>query len=194
MQLVPSPISRKFYFIKVVVIIIAVTLLIYKSDTHFSKFSLVTILLILGFVLGKLTCNLHYENAGLGVTIIIFILMNLLHSFMDGISFTSQTFGYWISAVGAHEGIRQPTLYIMLWTILQPLKSSVFSKIITCFMVITIVWVLGSWLGTYSGASLSRLHEVNEWLGYSIFLFIGDIVHHLADQYQRIKERALPSK
>ncbi|WP_299513953.1 hypothetical protein [Mucilaginibacter sp.] len=115
--------------------------------------------------------------------------MNLIHSFIDGISFNGQPFFYWLTAVGGHELIRQPTLYIILWAMLQPASISGFLKALICILSITIAWLIGIWLGKISGATVSHLYPIGEWTGYSIFIFIGDIVHHLIDQYRQVKHK-----
>jgi hypothetical protein len=179
----------RVYYIKMLFITLAILLLLLKSEQHYSNLLTVIALLCGGYYLGKITCSVHYKNMSIGITMLVFILMNVMHSFIDGISFSGQSFFYWLSAVGGHEIIRQPTLYIVLWTILQPIESDKYVKIIICILSVTIAWMLGIWLGKISGASISHLYPTAEWVGYSIFLFIGDISHHLTDQYRIIKRK-----
>ena len=167
----------------------AIILLLLKSKQPFTYPLLIFILLFTGYYLGKITCSVHLKNTSIAVTLLVFILMNIVHSFIDGISFTGQSFFYWLSAVGGHEAIRQPTLYIVLWAILLPVAISNYLKMVVCFFAVTGAWFLGIWLGKISGASVSHLYNVAEWVGYSIFLFIGDIAHHLIDQYSIIKRK-----
>lgn len=178
--------SEKVYYVKVFFITSAILLLLLKSEQHYSNLLLVIALLCGGYYLGKITCSVHFKNMSIGITMTVFILMNVVHSFIDGISFSGQPFLYWLGAVGGHELIRQPTLYIVLWTILQPIESDKHLKIIICVLSVTIAWLLGIWLGKISGASVSHLYHTAEWVGYSIFLFIGDIAHHLIDQYHAL--------
>jgi hypothetical protein len=176
----------RLYYIKILFITTALLLLLLKSEQHYSNLSTVIALLCAGYYLGKLTCSVHLKNMSIGITMLIFVLMNMAHSFIDGISFTGQSFYYWLGAIGGHELIRQPTLYVVLWAILQPIESDTFVKMIICFICVTLVWIIGIWLGEISGASVSRLYNLTGWVGYSIFLFIGDIVHHLVDQYHTL--------
>ena len=179
--------ARIFYYVKVLVIIFAIGLLLYNSEQKYTNLLLIIVLTCAGYFLGKITCSLHYKNTSLAFTLLVFILMNLVHSFIDGISFTRQSFVYWFSAVSAHEAIRQPTLYVVLWALLQPIKSSLWTKGMICFLSVSVGWVIGSWLGKITGTSVSQFLQLREWLGYSIFLFIGDITHHLIDQYKSLK-------
>jgi hypothetical protein len=179
--------SEKAYYVKVFFITSAILLLLLKSEQHYSNLVVVLAFLCVGYYLGKVTCNVHLKNTGMGITLLVFVLMNIFHSFIDGVSFTGQSFFYWLSAIGGHEAIRQPTLYIVLWTILQPISINNYVKIIICFLSITVTWLMGIWLGKLSGSSVWHIYHATEWVGYSIFLFIGDIAHHLIDQYQRVK-------
>jgi hypothetical protein len=179
----------RVYYGKILFIALAILLLLLRSEQHYSNLLLVIALLCGGYYLGKITCSVHFKNMSIGITMLMFIVMNVVHSFIDGISFSGQPFFYWLGAVGGHEIIRQPTLYIVLWTILQPIESEKYIKIIICVLSVTIAWLLGIWLGKISGASVSHLYQTAEWVGYSIFLFIGDIVHHLIDQYSIVKRK-----
>jgi hypothetical protein len=178
----------RIYFAKALFIIAAIALLLLKSEQHFVNPIAIFALLFAGYYLGKITCSIHFRNMGIGITLLVFILMNIIHSFFDGISFTGQSFFYWVSAVGGHEAIRQPALYVILWAILQPVIKSNFLKIFVCFSVVTGIWFAGIWLGTLSGASVSHFSGAAAWVRYSIFLFIGDIAHHLVDQYSIMKQ------
>ena len=181
--------SERFYFAKVVCIVSALVLLLLKSEQHYANPLAILALLCGGYYLGKITCSVHLKNMSLGITLVIFILMNIVHSFIDGISFIGQSFIYWISAVGGHEAIRQPMLYIILWAILQPVVKNNFIKILVCFVAVTGTWFVGIWLGKVGGSSISHIYNAAGWVGYSIFLFIGDIVHHLIDQYHMIQQK-----
>jgi hypothetical protein len=177
----------RVYYIKILFITTAILLLLFKSEQHYSNLLLVIALLCGGYYLGKITCSVHFKNMSIGITILVFVLMNIVHSFIDGISFSGQPFLYWLSAVGGHELIRQPTLYIVLWTILQPIESGRYVKIIICILSVTVAWLFGIWLGKISGTSVSHFYDAAGLIGYSIFLFIGDIVHHLIDQHRMLK-------
>jgi hypothetical protein len=179
--------QKQIYYAKVIFIAMAVSFLLLKGEQHFYNPFLILVLLSGGYYLGKITCSVHLKNTSMGITIFVFILMNIVHSFIDGISITGQPFLYWLGAAGGHELIRQPTLYIILWAILQPASINGFFKALICILSVTIAWLIGIWLGKISGASVAHLYPVGEWIGYSIFIFIGDIVHHLIDQYRLVK-------
>ena len=179
---------EKVYYAKVLGIVIAILLLILKSEQHFTNPVMILILLFGGFYLGKITCSVHLMNTSIGITLLIFILMNIAHSFIDGISFTRQSFFYWFSAICGHEAIRQPTLYVILWAILQPFTRNNYLKMAICFLSVSGAWLLGIGLGMVSGNPVSHAYNIEKWIGYSIFLFIGDIAHHLIDQYTMLRE------
>jgi hypothetical protein len=181
--------SAGIYYAKVALISAAIILLLIKSEQHFSNPLVIGLLLVGGFYLGKITCSVHLKNTGIGLTLVVFVLMNLLHSFIDGLSFTGQSLFYWLGAVGGHEAIRQPTLYIILWAIFQPVAINNSLKILLCIFSVTGAWLVGIWLGEISGASVSHLYNIADWVDYSIFLFIGDIAHHLIDQYSVMKHK-----
>lgn len=181
--------SEKAYYVKTFIISIAIGVLLLKSEQHFSNPLLIGALLCGGYYLGKITCSVHLKNASIGITVFVFIMMNLVHSFFDGISFNGRSFSYWLGAVGGHELIRQPTLYVMLWAMIQPVNTTAYLKISICILAVTGMWAVGIWLGKISGSSLAHLSTVADWVGYSIFLFIGDIVHHVIDQYALLKQK-----
>lgn len=179
----------RIYFAKALFIIAAIALLLLKSEQHFVNPIAIFVLLFAGYYLGKITCSVHFRNMGIGITLVVFMFMNIIHSFFDGISFTGQSFFYWVSAVGGHEAIRQPALYVILWATLQPVIKSDYLKVFVCFLAITGVWLAGIWLGKLSGSSVSHFSNAAAWVRYSIFLFIGDIIHHLGDQYSIVKRQ-----
>lgn len=178
------------YFAKAVGIIVAIIFLMLKSEQHFANPLIILALFSAGFYFGKITCSTHLKNTTLGITLSIFILMNIVHSLLDGISFAGQSFFYWLGAVGMHEAIRQPTLYIILWAILRPFAMNNYFKIVVCLLSVTGTWLAGIWLGMIGGSCISHASNVEEWMRYSIFLFIGDIAHHLIDQYKALRQKA----
>jgi hypothetical protein len=181
--------SVNVYYTKVIAITLAIIFLLLKNEQPFTNPLMVLVLLAGGYYLGKLTCSVHFKNTGIGLTLLAFVLMNIVHSFIDGISFSQQSFYYWLSAIGGHEAIRQPTLYIILWAILQPSIKNNYVKALICLLSVSGAWLLGIWLGTISGDTVSHVYNIEEWMQYSIFLFIGDIAHHFIDQYKVLKNR-----
>lgn len=177
--------SERIYYIKFLIISIAIGTLLLKSEQDFSHPLVIIELLCSGFYLGRLTCSLHIKQTSIWITLLIFILMNIIHSFIDGIGFIKQTFFYWITVIVGHEIIRQPTLYIILWAILSPINIRIYLKLSICFFAVTGAWFFGIWIGRICGSSFSQVITVNAWIRYGIFLFIGDIAHHMKDQYSR---------
>lgn len=181
--------AAKLYYLKTTLIGISIALLLMNSEQHFSNFLLIGTLLCLGYGLGKATCGIHFKDTGLIITLMVFVFMNILHSYIDGLSFNGQSFYYWLGAVGGHEAIRQPTLYVVLWALFQPANMKTYLKILLSLMAVTGAWLIGIELGILSESSLLHLGGLENWTGYSIFLFIGDIFHHLLDQYQILKQK-----
>ncbi len=179
-----------FYF-KIFILLGSILILLINGEQQYSNLLLVSVALVGGFLLGKLTCGTNFKTLGLGVTISIFILMNLLHSFLDGITFGTHPFYIWISAISGHELIRQPTLYILFWAILDPMKSNRYKKVVYSIFCVTIIWLIGIWLGKYISHSFRSFYLASNLLGYSIFLFFGDIFHHIQDEYKTLKKMKL---
>ena len=98
---------RRLYWLKMTGVALALFLLFLKSDASYSNTLLVIALLTTGYYLGKLTCGMHVKSASLRLSITLFVVMNIIHSLTDGLSFTGQPVWYWLTAVSAHEIIRQ---------------------------------------------------------------------------------------
>ena len=180
---------RSTYYIKFIVIAAAVLVLLLNTHQHLTNPFLIITLLAAGYYLGKITCSFRLKDVGIIITLLVFIVMNIVHSYLDGISLTDTSFFYQLSVIGGHEAIRQPTLYIVLLTILEPFYLNNYKRAIICFTTITIAWLIGLWLGKVSGATIAHSYNVSKWIGYSIFIFIGDIIHHLTDEYKSNADR-----
>ena len=180
---------RCTYFIKIIFIAVAILVLLLNTHQHFTNPFLIIALLATGYYLGKITCSIRLKDMGVIITLLVFILMNIVHSYIDGISLTGQSFFYQLSVIGGHEAIRQPTLYIVLLTILEPFYLNNYKRAIICFTTITIAWLIGLWLGKVSGATITHTYDISNWIGYSIFILIGDIVHHFTDEYRSKTDR-----
>jgi len=181
--------TERVFYIKLTIIVAAMVILVIKSEQKFSNPLIILLVLWAGYYLGKLTCQVYFKNTGIGLTLFFFVLMNIVHSFIDGIGINGQPFFYWVSAVSGHEAIRQPTLYILLWAILQPISMNSYLKVVICLFSVTGAWLLGIWFGKLNGAYLGHFYNLAQLMGYSLFLFIGDIFHHLIDQYGFIRKR-----
>lgn len=173
------------YFIKLFLIVLAVGfLLLHIHDgLNWSNIPLIVGYLILGFWFGKITCSMHSKKTGFWVTVSLFILLNLFHSLIDGVTLTGLSALYKNIAIYSHELLRQPALYIVFWSMLQPFLINRTKKISISILSITGVWLVGMYLGTLLGTSIQELHINDVFLELSIFIFIGDIIHHLYDEF-----------
>lgn len=173
------------YFIKLILITIAIGfLLLHIHDgLIWSNIPLIISYLALGFWFGKITCSMHSKKAGFWVTVSLFILLNLFHSLIDGVTLTGLSALYKNIAIYSHELLRQPALYVVFWSMLQPFLMTKTRKIGISIIAITGVWILGMYLGTLFATSLQELEINDVFLELSIFIFIGDIIHHLYDEF-----------
>jgi hypothetical protein len=172
--------------------LIAIAVLI---ATHFAYTGLYSILfaviaLGIGYWFGKWTCHLHKKQSGFWITIAIFILLNLLHSMIDGASIGGITSFTKAIAVVSHEFARQPALYVVLWGMLTPFALGKHR-----FLVVPVM-VTGIWfLGVYLGMGLFRHANEARWLepiaNQALFLFLGDIVHHIYEEYRKLRNKHL---
>ncbi len=158
--------------------------------THLHIDSISTIVAIaitigLGYWIGMWTCHFHKRQQGLWVTVAIFVLLNLLHSMIDGASIGGmESFAAGI-AVLTHELARQPVLYLVLWGMLAPF-------IVRRRLVVVPIAVTGVWLvGAYMGYQLFTQVNDTPWLAnvahLSLFLFMGDIIHHVLEEYKKLR-------
>ncbi len=142
--------------------------------------------LFLGYQLGKWTCHAHARNIGLWVTVGIFTILNFTHSLIDGASLAAG-FGRRIESVQwaallSHELARQPALYIMILAILAPLRS----KWLLAPLLVTGVWWTGLQLGKSTGSIVRDVHGLELVTNLGLFLFLGDILHHLREEWEKI--------
>jgi hypothetical protein len=140
-----------------------------------------------GYWFGRWTCHLHKQQSGFWITIGLFITLNLLHSMIDGASvgdISSFTSGL---AVLSHELARQPALYIVLWGMLTPFLFGRQYRLLIAPIAVTGVWILGAYLGY---ELLMNAHQAT-WLeplaDQALFLFLGDILHHIYEAYEKLK-------
>jgi|JI10StandDraft_1071094.scaffolds.fasta_scaffold653557_2 hypothetical protein len=173
------------YFIKLILITLAIGFLLLHIHDGFSWNNIPLIIgyIILGFWFGKITCSMHSKKTGFWITVSLFILLNLFHSLIDGVTLTHLSVLYKNIAIYSHELLRQPALYIVFWSMLQPFLISKSTKMGISIIAITGVWILGMYLGTLLGASVQELHINDVFLELLIFIFIGDIIHHLYDEF-----------
>lgn len=143
----------------------------------------IIVFLALGYFLGKITCNAHFKKSGLWITLIMFAIINALHSFIDGASLvgTPGHEGIWLMI--GHEAIRQPTLYILFLGIMAPFVMSRSVRLLSAVIAVTGVWALAALMGIQFGAELAHIEAIEPFIEYFKYLFIGDIIHHIVDWF-----------
>jgi hypothetical protein len=142
--------------------------------------------LVLGYGFGKLTCSEHISGKrGLFMTISIIILINLIHSMIDGlIVHQYEKFSAVIITV-MHELIRQPFMYVVVAMTLFPFTKTWWVRFGLSFIIVTIVWIFGLVIGYYGSVTIHGDDKVNQIIHeishYGIYFIIGDGLHHLLD-------------
>ena len=112
-------------YVSLILSSIALIAVVALTATHFeyrgpSTIVFAAIALLLGYQFGRWTCHLHSRAQGFWITVIIFALLNLLHSMIDGASIGGVASFASGVAVLTHELARQPALYVVLWGMLTP--------------------------------------------------------------------------
>lgn len=172
--------SKHFFITKTVVIVAAILalLLVTKPALMWAT----PVALILGYLFGKATCGVHFERAGIIITVAAFVLVNLAHSVVDGVAFYGiQGITRYVAVYG-HELIRQPLLYVILFAMLSPFSLRRGTRWFVAVLAVTGVWFLGYEWGAHAANWTSLLSEAA--LAQGIYFFIGDIIHHIVDEYQ----------
>lgn len=174
---------------------IALLLSVVFAFSHFHDVTLVNVLLvccmlIAGYILGSLTCHGHSSKATAWITVFIFALLNILHSIIDGtVMLEHETFSQ-IIAVVSHEIARQPALIIILLGLLSDApRVSTRSKIIAVILAVPISWILGMFIGIEFSRLSTDLHWAHPILEFGIFVFIGDILHHIKEDIDRLQHK-----
>lgn len=144
---------------------------------------LIIVFLILGYLLGKITCNSHFKKSGVWITIAIFIIINGLHSMIDGISLVGLGHVQAISLMIGHELLRQPILYALFLGMIAPFSMKKSMRYLSAFGAVTVVWYITVLIGSRFGQELATLSSFETVVPYLQFLFIGDIIHHVVDWF-----------
>lgn len=144
---------------------------------------LIVLFLGLGYLLGKITCNNHFKNSGIWITIIIFVLINGLHSLIDGISLVGMSHYKVLGLMAGHELIRQPVLYALFLGMILPFAAKRWARHGLAFLAVTGVWAIAVGIGSYFGNELVHLAQFENFVPYLQFLFIGDVIHHVIDWF-----------
>ncbi|MEI8223783.1 MAG: hypothetical protein WCG20_01525 [bacterium] len=142
------------------------------------------IFIILGYYLGKVTCNNHFKKSGIWITIAIFVLINGLHSLIDGVSLVGMSHWKVIGLMAGHELIRQPVLYALFLGMILPFNNlSRWARYGVAFLAVTGVWAVSVIIGSAFGNQLVHIQQFESLIPYLQFLFIGDVIHHVFDWF-----------
>lgn len=181
--------QKAWVWLKPLLIAFGVLVLLFTSEIPNEMIWLIPVMLIFGFLFGKLTCDISLKNAGLFITLGFFALLNFIHSTIDGVAFLELTSLQGIVGIFGHELIRQPALYLIVFGMLEPFSTSWKKKLGLAVVAVTGVWALGLFAGQYGGELIKQSEFLHTIIGYSIFLFIGDIVHHLYDHFEHRRHK-----
>ena len=182
-------------YLNIVLSLIALVAVLVLTISHFEYNGWQTIVFAIiataiGYWFGKWTCHLHKNSKGFWLTIGIFVILNLLHSMIDGASIggvSSFTSGI---AILSHEFARQPALYLVLWGMLAPFITNRQYRIFIVPVVVSGTWFLGAYTGYQLFSHITQTTWLEPIADMAVFLFLGDIAHHLYEEYQKIKHRA----
>jgi hypothetical protein len=171
-------------WVKPMLIGLGILILLFTAEIEREMLWLVPLMLAFGFFFGKLTCDINLKNAGFFITIGFFALLNFIHSMIDGVALLELSTLQRFLGIAGHEIIRQPALYLLVFGILEPFRISWKKKFGLAALAVTGVWALGFFVGQYGGGLVEQSELFHKIIGYSIFLFIGDILHHLYDHFE----------
>jgi hypothetical protein len=142
----------------------------------------------IGYWFGKWTCHIHKRQKGFWITIVVFVLLNLMHSMIDGASVGGvDSFSKGI-AILSHEFARQPALYIILWGMLTPFTLS-RHRLLIVPIAVTGIWFVGVYLGYEFFLHVSQADWLEPIADQAMFLFLGDIIHHLYEEYRKLTHK-----
>ncbi len=173
------------------VALLAIVILI---ATHFEYDGWLTIVfgilaIIAGYWFGQWTCHVHKKHKGFWITIGLFVLLNFMHSMVDGASVGQADSFFGAIALLSHEFARQPALYVVLWGMLTPFVFKRSYRMLLVPVMVTGVWLLG----VYGGHGLAIYVDQISWLelvaDQALFLFLGDILHHIFEEYGKLKKQ-----
>jgi len=145
-------------------------------------------ILVSGYFFGTWTCGRKTVTRGLMTTTVIFILLNLFHSIIDGTVLNSLTLNaYSISMVGGHEIIRQPLLYFFYFASTAPFSQPFRYKLLLAAFSVTGVWIVGLLVGSQIMIPKAYISE-HVLAMYTYAFFGGDMVHHFFE-YIRFRRK-----
>ena len=177
-------------YIPIILHSIALIALATLIANHFEYRGITTILMMIaaigiGHLIGSWTCHLHNKGRGFWITIAIFVMLNLIHSVIDGASIgTISSFSQGL-AILSHELARQPAFYIVLWCMLTPFTQR-HHRFIIIPLAVTGVWFIGSYLGYELFVHINTIPWLEPIADQAVFLFLGDIIHHIREEYRKL--------
>ncbi len=65
--------------------------------------------------------------------------------------------------------------------------SKKYHKVIMSVLAVTGVWILAMYIGTFASSYINQYSSLNGYIAMTIFIFLGDIIHHLVDEYFHMK-------
>jgi len=179
----------KFYA-KVTLLVIAFSFLVYQSWGELGFIGIIPVFLVLGYLLGKVTCSKHLHGSGFWITLVLFCALNGFHSMIDGVSLSSLSWQQFTFVIVPHELVRQPMLYAIIWGMFIPFARPTWIKGLMALLAVTGMWILGVSLGAVTGDWIHTIEWIHPYLAGSIFLLGGDMLHHLLDEYRVVKTTA----
>lgn len=174
--------------------IVALSATIPLAITHYSYEGwysplIAFLVVVAGYLFGRWTCHIHNRQTAFLLTFIIFVLLNFLHSLLDGVSIGAVDSFLKVLALSPHELGRQLPLYVTFLGMLSPFIGTKKYRIIAVVMMsVTGVWVIGTYMGYQLLGHLktSRFEIIAD---QATFLFLGDIIHHLYEGFVALKKK-----
>jgi hypothetical protein len=175
-----------FFGLKLLILIGVFGILISHTNLTVQSWWIIILYLFIGYYFGKLTCGTHSKKYGLWMTLGLFIALNFIHSLFDGILSFTMISDLRNLAIYTHELIRQPALYVVVWSMLEPFHPKGYRTFLA-FIAVTGVWAIGMFFGMIGSSHLFLPTGAQYYIALTLFIFMGDIIHHLADEYVHMK-------
>ncbi len=184
--------TRMKKYLSLTLSVIAFVAVIILMGTHFEYDGWQTIFfaaiaLLAGYWFGKWTCHLHKHQSGFWITIGVFVLLNLMHSMIDGASIGGVSSFASGLAIISHEFARQPALYMVLLGMITPFVAHRHYRLLIVLLAVTGVWFLGAYLGYEFFVHVNQAEWLEPIADTAVFLFLGDILHHLHEEYRKLR-------
>lgn len=178
--------NKRFLFgVKIAITALIFGILIIHVWKELSYFWTIPFWLLAGYLFGKLTCGTHTKKYGFWLTFLLFVVLNFIHSLFDGFLSLAISTDYRNLAIYSHELIRQPPLYIIVTAMLAPFGKKLLTIPMSVFAV-TGVWIIGMYVGVTNAHYLQNVASLSSFVTLTLFIFLGDIIHHLIDEYSEL--------